>query len=115
MLVSASDPSAVIKLSEKESRSRSEIWREGHVCQINSCILGTRPALGGKAFSLICIKPKVCVGGGGEERSKHSEWFQLNCLLSLLNSPDSKGPQNLVNIYLYRREIYLISHCINKI
>lgn len=33
MLVSASDPSSVIKLSEKESTTRSEIWREGHACQ----------------------------------------------------------------------------------
>lgn len=43
MLVSASDPSVVIKLSEKESRTRSEILREADACQINACVLGTGP------------------------------------------------------------------------
>lgn len=43
MLVSASDPSLVIKLSEKESRTRSEISREASVCQKNACVPGTRP------------------------------------------------------------------------
>lgn len=33
MLVSASDPSVVIKLSKKESRTRSEILRGAEACQ----------------------------------------------------------------------------------
>lgn len=43
MLVSASDPSLVIKLSEKESRTRSEISREASACQRNACVPGTGP------------------------------------------------------------------------
>lgn len=43
MLVSASDPSLVIKLSEKESRTRSEISREASACQRTACVPGTEP------------------------------------------------------------------------
>lgn len=72
MLVSASDPSAVIKLSDRESRNRSEIWREGPECQINSCMLGTFPALGGG--SLQSYLPKGCGEGGvGGRKSSFSK------------------------------------------
>lgn len=67
MLVSASDPSAVIKLSERESRTRNEIWREGHVCQINSSVLGTNPALGGESLQSYLHKT-LGVGGTSAER-----------------------------------------------
>lgn len=87
MLVSASDPSAVIKLSERESRTTSEIWREGHVCQINSCILGTRPALGGESLQSYLHKTWVGVRGWGVQVQK--EWYQWNCLWSP-NSSTSK-------------------------
>lgn len=67
MLVSASDPSAVIKLSERESRTTSEIWREGHVCQINSCILGNRPALEGENLQSYLHKTSGVRGTSAEK------------------------------------------------
>lgn len=78
MLVSASDPSAVIKLSEKESRTTSEIWREGCVCQINPGKLGSRPAPGGGNLpsDLHEVQRTEVRGSVG----KHKKWLQLNYL-----------------------------------
>lgn len=79
MLVSASDPSVVIKLSKKESRTRSEILREADACQINACVLGTRPEHGW--------------GGGGSGGTTyiihmhtyvHSTWSPLDLRIQII-------------------------------
>lgn len=80
MLVSASDPSAVIKLSERESRSPSEIWREGHVCQINSCILGTSPAPPEESLHSYLHKPWLKHMSNGETTEKVGISANIFCL-----------------------------------
>lgn len=78
MLVSASDPSAVIKLSEKESRTTSEIWREGCVCQINPNKLGSHPATGRGNLPSDLHQVRRTEVRGSEGKCK--KWFQLNYL-----------------------------------
>lgn len=79
MLVSASDPSAVIKLSEKESRTTSEIWREGCVCQINSAKLGTHPALrGGSLPSYLHKMRRMGVGVLWANAESGFTWITCN-------------------------------------
>lgn len=95
MLVSASDPSAVIKLSEKESRTTSEIWREGCVCQINPGKLGSRPAPGGGSLpSDLHEVQRTEVRGSVGKRKK---WPQMHYLRRPLGRGISRRFESQLN------------------